>query len=182
MLKADTLRPQDVLCACKIFSHELGRTEWTYAGLAAAVGVSAGEAHNSYRRCRAALIITPGGCTDRRHLVELLAVAAPIVFYATRGGLAGGMPTATWAPSLRNKFDHPAGALPCVWSLQGASTGAVQGESVDPIYPTVPEAARQDLLVYELLALVDVVRVGGRSDRERATRLLEQRVVGKERS
>jgi hypothetical protein len=179
MLKADTLRPQDVLCACKLYSLEVGRTEWTYAGLAGAVGLSAGEAHNSYRRCRGALIVTPGGSVDRRHLVELLTVAAPIVFYAKRGGLASGLPTATWAPSLRDKFDHPAGALPCVWSLQDSSREAVQGESVDPIYPTVPEAAWQDSLVYELLALTDVVRVGGRSDRERATRLLELRVVGR---
>ena len=182
MLKADTLRPQDVLSACKIDSHELARSEWTYAGLAASLGLSAGEAHNSYRRCRGALLLTPGGAVDRRHLVDLLSVAAPIVFYAARGGLAAGLPTASWAPALRDKFDHPTGALPCVWPQPDSPRGCVQGEAVDPVYPTAPEAARQDPLVYELLALTDVVRVGGRADRERAVRLIEQRVLGRERT
>ena len=182
MLKSDTLRPQDVLCACRVYSIEASRSEWTYAGLAASVGLSTGEAHNSYRRCRGALLLTPGGGVVKKHLVDLLAVAAPMVFYAARGGLARGMPTASWAPSLREKFDHPAGSLPVVWSGTDGDAGGVRGEAVDPIYPTAPEAARQDPLVYELLALADVVRVGGRSDRERAVRLIEQLVLGRERA
>ena len=178
MLTVGALRPQDVLVACKIYSFEISKEDWTYAKLSESVGLSAGEAHNAYRRCRSALLLTPGGQVACQHLVNLLTVAVPLVFYAARGGLALGMPTATWSPALKASFAEPEGGLPTVWPCEVECRGAVRGESVDPIYPTVPEASRQDPMVYELMALVDVMRIGGRRDREAAAKLISKAILG----
>ena len=36
----------------------------------------------------------------------------------------------------------------------------MRGEEIEPLYPTVPKAARIDKSFYELVALVDAIRVG----------------------
>ena len=44
-----------------------------------------------------------------------------------------------------------------------------------PLYPTVPEAALRDEKLYELLALVDALRVGRVREREIAITALKNR-------
>jgi len=41
------------------------------------------------------------------------------------------------------------------------SDGDVRGLLVEPLHPKVAEEARRDPLLYELLALLDVLRIGG---------------------
>ena len=172
---SSSLHPQDVLVACKMYSLKLADDDWTYSDLGEAVGISGGEAHNAVDRCRRSSIIGASGAIVRKNLRDLLAVAAPRIFYASRGGLSRGMPTGIWAPPLLGKFER-VGTLPTTWPCE---TGTCErGESVDPIYPSAPIAAR-DPLVYELLALVDVIRVGGASDRNRAVELIDRRTLEK---
>ena len=176
MLKrSSSLHPQDVLVACKLFSLKLADEEWTYSGLGESVGISGGEAHNAVDRCRRAAIIGASGNVVRRNLRDLLAVAAPRIFYASRGGIVSGMPTSVWAPPLLGKFER-IGSLPTSWPCENGP--CERGESVDPIYPSAPIAAR-DPLVYELLALVDVIRVGGAADRNRAIAMIDGRTSEK---
>ena len=47
-----------------------------------------------------------------------------------------------------------------------------------PIYGTAPEAARRDEKLYELLALVDVVRLGDVKYKKKAVDLLEKKIFG----
>ena len=195
---SSSLHPQDVLVACKMFSLKLSDEEWTYAGLGESVGISAGEAHNAMDRCRRSSIIGTSGAIVRKHLRDLLTVAAPRIFYASRGGITRGMPTGLWAPPLVGKFEkgsqthcvgthcvgthcvgthcvgtHCVGTLPTAWPCEDGT--CERGESVDPIYPSAPVAAR-DPLVYELLALVDVIRIGGATDRNRAIEMIDRRM------
>lgn len=48
---------------------------------------------------------------------------------------------------------------------------------MEPLYPTVAEAAIQNEKLYELLALVDALRVGRVRERELAAVELEKRVL-----
>jgi len=179
MSKLTALRPQDVLVACKIFSLGVSRSEWTFAGLGREVGISTGEAHNSVERCRGSGLLGAGGTIVRRALRDLLVVGAPQIFYASRGGISRGMPTSVWAPPLDGMFElGGAERLPAVWPLSDDSEDGARGEAVDPIYPSAPEAAR-DPIVYELLALLDVIRIGGPGERKRATGLVERRLIEK---
>lgn len=174
VVKAETLKPQDALLACRLLSLADPRRDWCYSSLAEAVGISAGEAHRSVDRLRRALVLLPSNEVSRRHLRDLLVVACPRIYYPTRGGIERGTATSVHAPGLKERFGVAAGALPVVWPGRGDA----RGESLLPIYPTVPEASAGDATLYELLALVDVLRVGTPADVARATSCLDERLLG----
>ena len=200
MLRSTALKAQDVLVACKLYSlAEVVRpaSDWTYSGLSGELGISLSETYNSFERCcLAQLIVTVRDrrVVSKRHFYELLAVAVPRIFYAARGGLEVGLPTSVHAPALRSKFEGVPGAIPTVWPCDYSADKEVgkeyqrensrpllrvRGESISPIYPSVPEAAAQDSLLYELLALVDVVRIGDTRSRNLAVAILEKKILGK---
>ena len=182
MSKAPTLKSQDVLVACKLFA--LGEVPWTYASLGEALEISQGEVFHSLKRCRSAQLVVPSRSTEivsKKHFHDLLVFAAPRIFYAVRGGLDVGWPTATHLPSLMPEFEglRPGSlkdVLPTVWP---DPKGPVRGETLLPLYPSVPEATRKDVVLHELLALVDVIRLGDIKYRKRAIEILEKRIFGK---
>ena len=172
------LKPQDVLSACKIYALEIARQEWSYALLAREVGLSQGEAHNAVLRCHLAQIITPGDTVSKRILRDVLAVALPRMCFAIRGSTVLGVPTGVHAPVIASQFGHrDPGEAPLVWAVTDDANKdmLVKGLSLEPIYPSVPLAACNDSLVYELLALVDVIRTGSSQDRQTAISLLDKR-------
>jgi hypothetical protein len=56
--------------------------------------------------------------------------------------------------------------------------GPVRGAAFEPLYPSVPEAAKRDSCLYELLALIDAIRDG----RVRERKLAEKELVTRLRS
>jgi hypothetical protein len=174
----DSLRPQDVLLATRVFSLGLTRSECTYTGLGAALGLSTSTAFEATARCRSAQLLPPTGWSiSQKHLRDLLVVGVPRIFYAIRGGLVHGTATSTSAPPVAGKFKPAAeGTLPVVWCEDEAPDTLPRGEGLEPIYPTVPAAARQDSVVYELLALADVMRIGTAAERTIAAGLIDKRL------
>jgi hypothetical protein len=67
----------------------------------------------------------------------------------------------------------PSADPPPVWPDKN---GTVRGVALAPLYPTVPEAARRDSNLYELLALFDAVRAGQAREREIAQKQLAERI------
>jgi hypothetical protein len=176
-MRAENLRPQDVLAACKIFSLGLHRGECTYAGLGEDLGMSSSTAHEAVERCRSSQLLPPSGWkVSAKHLRDLLLVAVPRVFYVSRGSICEGLPTGIFAGPLAGKFKITDGAMPLVWVESGDEAEVVRGEGVVPLYPTAPLAAREDSVVYELLALADVMRLGNAADREIASSLVDRRL------
>ena len=173
-----------MLVACKLFA--LGETGqyWTYASVAAAVEISTSEVHDALKRCRSAQLVVPMRETEivsKKHFYDLLVFAVPRIFYAVRGGLDLGWPTGVQLPTLLPSFEglrpEPLkDALPLVWP---DPKGTTRGETLLPIYPSVPEAARKDAGLYELLALIDVVRLGDLKHKKKAMELLAKRIFGK---
>ena len=166
------LKPQDVLVACKLLS--LGDSRWTFARLAGSLSISVSETHEATERCKKAGVLAISKkrlIVVKRKLFELLTLAVPQVFYAVRGSIQMGMPTSVWAGPLAPRFPRGSGGdIPLVWPHDG---GATRGESLLPIYPTVPKIVEQDLPLYEMLALVDVVRTADVPDRKLAAGMLE---------
>lgn len=178
MLKAPTLKAQDVLVVCKLWS--LGGKSWTYAGLAEALLLSVGEVHHAVARCRQAqLVFSVRGddVVSKRHFFDLLVTAVPRVFFAVRGGFDLGCPTSHSAPSLVERFASVRGDASSVPTIWPDPRGTVRGESLLPIYPSVPEAARKDDKLYELLALIDTVRLGEHKTKKRAVEILERQIL-----
>jgi hypothetical protein len=75
---------------------------------------------------------------------------------------------------MSGKINSPE-QLPPVWP---DPEGRVQGASVQPLYPSVPGAARRDPKLYDLLALVDALRFGRAREREFAEKELNQKLNG----
>ena len=82
------------------------------------------------------------------------------------------MPTAWAAPVLAEKISA-AGQLPPVWP---DPEGKVQGAAVEPLYSSVPGAARSHPALYDLLALVDALRIGRARERSIAQAELGERL------
>jgi hypothetical protein len=53
----------------------------------------------------------------------------------------------------------------------------VRGVALYPLYPSVPEAARKNSALYELLALFDALRAGAARERKMASDLLAERLA-----
>ena len=151
------LKPQDTLVLLKLVS--IGDPHWVYSKLAMELSMSASEIHAAMKRAYSAgLLIDKGDTTmpDAKNLEELLVYGVKYVFAPERGGLCMGMPTAHAAQPLCDRVAHD-DTKPPVWP---DPNGKVQGLAFSPLYKSVPDAARLDSKLYELLALVDAIRAG----------------------
>jgi hypothetical protein len=83
-----------------------------------------------------------------------------------------GVPTSFGALPLSAEITSAPGEAP-VWPHPD---GQVRGPSLSPLYRQVPEAALGDPALYELLALLDALRVGRSRERALAQRLLSERL------
>jgi hypothetical protein len=167
------LKPQDLLVLLKLVT--LGRTRWSYIGLATDLGMSPSEVHAAVKRAVSARLAIPHGeivTPVMSALKEFLAHGVRYAFAPERGALTRGMPTAHAALPLRNELAHSS-ELPPVWP---DPEGEVRGLAFSPLYKAAPTAARKDPKLYELLTLVDAVRGGGARERTVALRLLEKRL------
>ncbi len=107
------------------------------------------------------------------HLAELLVHGARFVYPASKGAEARGLPTAWAAPPLRRVVVSSEESAP-VWP---DAMGDVLGMAIEPLHPAVPDAARRDSRLWELLALFDSIRIGMPRDRALAREMLEQRIL-----
>jgi hypothetical protein len=55
--------------------------------------------------------------------------------------------------------------------------GLERGQAIEPLYPTLVAASLKDTDLYELLTLVDAIRVGRVREKEMAKRELEKRIL-----
>ena len=102
-------------------------------------------------------------------LFDFIKFGIKYVFPVQPGPLVRGVPTAHSAEPLKSQLSFQE---EMVWE---DADGAVRGQSVIPLYSTVPIAVKNNPLLYELLALTDSVRIGGARERELAITELEKR-------
>ena len=163
-------KSQDVVVALKL---ALGGLHKSYADLAANLGMSASEVHASVRRLSEARLLDPETKEIRRDaLRNFLVHGVPYVFPAAPKEITRGMPTA-WAAPAMSKQISGADQIPPVWP---DPQGTVQGAAVEPLYASVPHAARRDAELYDLLALVDALRIGRARERNVAEKEISQRL------
>jgi hypothetical protein len=175
------IKPQDILVALKLCC--IGGDEWSFTRLGKSLFISVGAAHNAVEHLRSAgLVFERAGeaVVARKKLFEFLVHGVPVFFYPVRGGIGKGMPTGFHAPPLLaelGKLGDAVGgapAVPTVWPLPG---GKVSGETLEPIYNTVPRAAAADSELYEYLAIVDGMRVGKTRGKKIAIDVLEAKIL-----
>lgn len=108
---------------------------------------------------------------NRANMVELLVHGARFVYYVRPGELTRGIPTVHAAPPLAAQMSSEAN--PPVWP---DPTGDARGQAIAPLHGSVPAIARKDSEFYEVLALIDAVRIGGARIRKLAADHLTQRL------
>jgi hypothetical protein len=87
------------------------------------------------------------------------------------GAIVRGIPTAHTAKPLSDiinsseNFAWPSGK------------GKLKGQSIIPLYPAVVDAVQNNESLYEMLALVDAIRVGKAREKELALKELKNRIL-----
>lgn len=188
------MKSQDVVVLLKLISLEDGEREtgqqpahrgvvagedpYSVRGLETVLGISKTEISASIKRSLSSGIAINDRKTgrpkpNRRQLLEFIVYGLKFVFPAKPGAMQRGLPTAFAAPVLRESL-HSAGSLISVWPY---ARGREMGQSIEPLFKTVPEAAEKDERLYAYLALVDAIRLGNPRETNLATSLLTERLV-----
>lgn len=164
------MRPQDIVVLLKIITS--GEKPWSQLLLADALFMSQSEISQCLSRSKYAGLMPPNGKkVNKQSLMELIIYGIKYVFPQQPGAIVRGVPTAFSAPPMNTiiqseeKFVWPSGR------------GAVRGQGILPLYPSVTDAVKLDSILHELLALVDVLRIGRAREREIAIHELKKRII-----
>lgn len=174
-MKQECLRPQDVLLLAKLLSY--GGDRPPMAQIAHDLSISSSEVHAALKRLVNSRLVASDAEGNRpliQAVREFLLHGLKYTFPAQRGEMTRGMPTSYAAPPLRRHIS-PGPDPPPVWP---DPEGEERGISLQPLYSTVPKAARRDAFLYELLALIDALRDGRTQERLLAEDELVDRLRG----
>jgi hypothetical protein len=165
-----SLKPQDILILLKIVG--LGKQSWNQKSMAADLGMSQSEISESLSRSKyAGLLDATGKKVMRLNLMDFLQYGIRYAFPQQPGAVVRGVPTSHSASPLK---EHIQSTEHYVWPY---GKGTVRGHSIMPLYSSAIEAALKDAQLYQLLALVDAMRVGRARERELAIRQLKATLV-----
>ncbi|MFI5139304.1 MAG: hypothetical protein ACHQIM_15895 [Sphingobacteriales bacterium] len=159
------MRPHDLLVLLKIISS---KDNWLNKDLSTSLYISSSEISESLNRSMIAKLISP----DKRKvfknaLYEFIRFGLSYVFPVVPGAVVRGMPTAHSAPVLNKDFISKD---VYVWP---SPNGNARGQAITPLHSNQVKATEQDQKLYDMLALVDTVRVGRVRETEKALALLK---------
>lgn len=169
-----TLRPQDLLVGLKVFTS--GDAQWTLSDIAVPLHISVSESHGALTRLTASNLFSPfSRKVHATNLYEFIVHGLRYWLPPVIGPLGRGLATAGFGPPLKNLLADVAPGSPSsfVWPTED---GQDMGQQLQPFFPTVPLAAAGDPALYELLALVEVFRVGSARERKAGAKELAQRL------
>lgn len=163
------MRPQDIVVLLKILLEE-GKP-WTQLSLARALFMSQSEISASLSCSHYARLLHDNGRkVVRQSFMDLLQYGVPFVFPQQPGNMVRGVPTAHSAAPLKKLIES---TEHYVWPY---AKGTVRGHGIQPLFNTVMQAVELDAQLYELLALVDAVRVGKVREKNLALDMLRKRI------
>jgi predicted transcriptional regulator len=153
MKKHNGMRPLDIVVLLKIIAYQ--HSDWKTRDLSLDLGISLSEISESLNRSMiAGLIDGTKKKVFKRNLLDFLQFGIRYVFPVSPNSLSIGMLTAHSAPVMEGKIiseNH------YVWADIESNS---KGESIEPLFKNVPKACKEDLFLYDLLALVDIFRIG----------------------
>jgi hypothetical protein len=164
-----TMKPQDVVILLKIIAiHD---DNWQQLPLAHSLKMSQSEVSQSVARSKyAGLLDFSGKRVMRQALIDFLQYGIAVVFPAKPGAVVRGMPTAHSTAPLNLEISS---SETFVWPF---ASGDARGHGIIPLYSSVPQAAMEDERLYELLSLVDALRVGKAREKNLAIQELNSRI------
>ena len=167
--KQQIMSPHDIVILLKIVSYD--DEQWFQKPMASSIGISQSEVSKSINRSKYAGLLDPNGkVVMKLALLEFLQYGLRYVFPQKPGPVVRGIPTAHAASPLKEEIQS---TEDYVWPYH---KGTIRGHSIVPLYPSVPEAVIKDAALYELLTLVDALRVGRAREKELAIDMLKKRL------
>lgn len=164
------MRPQDILILLKLVAWR--QRDWKQSDLARELAMSQAEvSHALQRNIVAGLFFAEDRRPKTEALGEFLIHGLRYVFPVMPGPLARGLLTAHSAPPIAALINDT--GTPMVWPF---ADGMHRGQSITPLYPSVPIAALRDPILYELLALTECLRVGRAREQKLASGELLRRL------
>ncbi len=147
------MRPQDIVVLLKIIA--LGSKPWQNKDLSWSLHISASEISECLNRNHfAGLIDSKKKKVARQSLMEFLEHGLHYVFPVVPGSITNGIPTAHSHPFMSAYFKSDE------YYVWPDFEGSARGSAIQPLYKEGAKAVKNDDLLYKLLALVDVIRVG----------------------
>lgn len=151
---------------------------YSVRGLESSLGISKTEVNASIKRSVASGLAVKDrefgrAKPNRRNLNNFIIHGLKFVFPAKPGAMTRGIPTAFAAPMLDNLLIS-AGEYIYIWPY---AEGKDMGQSVKPLFKSVPEAIQKDARLYEYLALVDAIRLGNQREAGLAADRLSERLL-----
>ncbi|MBV4359065.1 hypothetical protein [Pinibacter aurantiacus] len=164
------MRPQDIVVLLKIIA--LQNSEWQYRDLSATLSISVSEISESLNRSSIAGLIDPGKRkVYKQSFMEFIQYGLHYVFPQVPGSMLTGVGTAHSHPLFKRHFKSE---YNYVWP---SDDGNMRGLAIEPLHKGVPDAAQKDALLYELLASVDVIRVGKSREIKFAIDILQKNIL-----
>lgn len=168
--QVNNMKPQDIVLLLKIIS--LGNENWNQKPISDSLKMSQSEISASVSRSKYSGLLEPKGKKVMKlALIDFLQFGIKYVFPQQPGPIVRGIPTSHSAPPLVTEIQS---SEQYVWP---SVKGKVRGQSIIPLYSSVTEAIENDDKLYELLALVDALRVGRARERELAINILKSRIL-----
>ena len=169
MKKHSGMRPQDVVVLLKL---AIMKENWLAKDLSKNLKISASEISESLNRSAiAGLLSADKQILMKKAFLEFLEYGLKFVFPQKSGAVLRGIPTAHSAPPLSQLLN--ADEI-FVWPY---AKGNYRGQTIEPLYKTVPEISLTDEKLYELLALTDAIRIGKMREQKIAIEELKKRIL-----
>ena len=162
------MRPQDIVILLKIATYE--DNDWYMKDIANDLFISPSEVSESLNRSvLAGLISNNKKRLMKSALYDFLVYGLKYVYPIKAGALERGIKTSHSAPPLSEEIlsDEI-----YVWPYL---EGNIRGFAIEPLHPNVPKACVKDCKLYELLALVDAIRIGSKREYNFAVNELKRR-------
>ncbi|MFV0345573.1 MAG: hypothetical protein ACK5IQ_04915 [Bacteroidales bacterium] len=169
MKKHNGMRPHDIAILLKIAVK--GRQSWYMKDLSYELCISAGEVSESINRSMLAGLISYDKKTlMKMALLDFLKYGFKYVFPQQAGAVVRGIATAHSAPPLNGLLMSEE---KYVWAY---AEGNERGQMIESLHPNIPEACLKDERYYELMALLDALRVGKVREYNLAFDIIKERI------
>lgn len=160
------LKPRDIVVLLKV---KISQNRWTYKELAKSLGISSSEVHAALKNCdESGLYVDRSRRVLNSALIEFLIHGIRYSFPAKPGALVQGIPTAHSAEPLKGMLIANENNA-YVWP---SGNGQTRGQAIEPLHKCVPQAVQKDPELYQLLSIVDGLRVGRAREQDLAAQEL----------
>jgi hypothetical protein len=152
-MRTKEMKPQDILVLAKIVS--MGENPWKGRDLATELCISEAEISESLNRSKyARLLDFSKRKVNVAAFLEFLEHGIRYVYPPIIKGSQRGFLTAFSVAPLNEKITSQ---TTMVWASEN---GTSFGESIEPLYPAVVLAIQKDKTLYELMSLIEAIRIG----------------------